>query len=75
MFGENVDNFLSLGYFSGYNASIDPYRVSLEDFLRKIAWTTFFNHSYDFSMRFDKVKRMLNVFGVILIFSSYLGNV
>jgi len=22
--GENVDNFLSLGYYSGYNAFLDP---------------------------------------------------
>ena len=34
--GGNVDNFLSLGYFSWYNASLDPYCVSLEDLPRKI---------------------------------------
>jgi len=72
MLGGNVDNFLSLGYFSGYNASIDPYCVCLEDLPRKIMWTTFFNHSYDFSMVFDKVKRILILFDVIFIIASYL---
>ena len=39
---------------------------------RKITWTTFFNHFYDFSMGIDKVKRILNLFGVILVIPSYL---
>jgi len=26
--GGNVHNFLSLGYFTGYNASLDPYCIS-----------------------------------------------
>jgi len=34
--------------------------------------TTFFNHSYDFSMGFDKVKRILIVFSLILVISSCL---
>jgi len=33
--GGNLDNFVSLGYFSGYNASFDPYRVYLVDVPRK----------------------------------------
>ena len=32
----NVYNFLSLGYFSGYNASIDTYCVGLGDLRKKI---------------------------------------
>ena len=62
---------MSLGYFGRYDPSINPYYVCLEDLSRKITWTTFFNHSYDFSMGFDKVKRIL-VFGVILVISYYL---
>jgi len=31
MFGGNVDKFMSLGYFSGYNASLDPYFMYLVD--------------------------------------------
>ena len=56
----------------GYDPSIDPYHVCLKDLPRKITWTTFFNPSYDFSMIFDKVKRMLNVFGTILVITAYL---
>jgi len=31
MLGGNVDDFISLGYFSGYNASLDPYYMYLVD--------------------------------------------
>ena len=48
--GGKLDNFVSLGYLRGYDSSIDPYSVSLEDLSRKITWTTFFNPFYDFSM-------------------------
>jgi len=34
--------------------------------------TMFVNPSYDFTMGFDKAKRILVVFGVILIITSYL---
>ena len=34
--------------------------------------TIFFNPSYDFSKTFDKVKRILIIFGVILIIAFYL---
>jgi len=70
--GENADNFLSLGYFSGYNASLDPYCISLEDLPRKIIWITCFNPFYDFFMGFDKVKRMPTLFRVVFIIASYL---
>jgi len=70
--GGNVDDYVSLGYFRGYDPSIGPYCVCLEDFPRKITWTTFFNHFYNFFMGFDKVKRILNPFGVILVGASYL---
>jgi len=36
MLGENVDNFLSLGYFCVYDASLDPYCMYLVDKPRKI---------------------------------------
>ena len=72
MFGGNADNYVSLGYLRGYVLSIDPYYVSVEDLPRKITWTTLFNPSYDFSMGFDKVKRILILFSVILVITSYL---
>jgi len=71
MFGWNANNCVSLGCFSGFNASLDPYYMYLEDLPRKITWTTFFNHPYNFSKAIDKVKRILNVFGMILVTNSY----
>jgi len=70
--GGNVDYYLSLGYLRGYDPSIDSYCVCLENLPRKITRTTFFNHRYDFSVGFDKVKRILILFGVILVVASYL---
>ena len=69
----NVDDYLSLGYLRGYDHSIDPYYIYLEDLPRKIMWSTFFNPSYDFSKAIYKVKRILVVFGVIFVVSSYLS--
>jgi len=47
----------SLGDIRGYNPSFDPYSTYLEDFLGKIIWSTFFDHTFDFSMAFDEFKR------------------
>jgi len=33
---DNVDNFLSLGCFSGYDVSLDSYCINLLDMPRKI---------------------------------------
>jgi len=70
--GGNVDDHASFGYFKAYDPSIDPYYVCLEDLARKIIWSTFFNPFYDFSIKFDKVKRTLVAFGVIFLITSYL---
>ena len=72
MLGGNVDNFLSLGYFSGFNASLDSYYMCLEDLPRKIMWSTFFNPSYDFAKAIAKFKRILILFCAILVITSYL---
>ena len=48
MSGGNIDMFLSIGYFSGYNASLDTYCLFLVDKPRKITWNTFFDFSFDF---------------------------
>jgi len=71
MLGGNVDDYASLGYFRGYDLSIDPYCLCLGDLPKKITWAIL-NPSYDFSKAIDKVKRMLNVFGTILVITSYL---
>jgi len=59
MLGGNVDDYVSLGYFRRYDPSIDPYCVCLRNLPKKVMWTIFFNHSYDFSKVIDKVKRIL----------------
>ena len=41
MLGANVDDYASLGYFRGYDLSVDPYCVCLGDLPKKITWTTF----------------------------------
>ena len=72
MLGENANIFVSLGCFSGFNASLDPYYIYLENLPRKVMWTTFFNHSYDFSVGIYKVKRIPILFVVVFIIASYL---
>jgi len=52
MLNGKVANFLFLGYFGGYSASLDPYCIYLLDKPRTIIWNTFF----DFSMAFALVK-------------------
>ena len=64
----------SLGDIRGYNPSFDPYCAYLEDLLRKIMWSTFFEHTVDFSMVFDEFKEATNfvysVFSSVLLFTS-----
>jgi len=72
MLGANVHDYVSLGYLRGYDPSIDHYCVTREDLPKNITWTTCFNPFYDFSIGFDKVKRVLVVFGAIFVISSYL---
>jgi len=56
MLGGNANNFVFLGCFSGFNASLDPYYMYLEDLPRKITWTTFFNPSFDFLWPLIKLR-------------------
>ena len=46
----NIDDFVSLSYFRGYDTSLDPYYLYLIDERSKIIWNTFFNFSFGFSM-------------------------
>jgi len=61
----------SLGDIRGYNSSLDPYCAYLEDAPRKITWSTFFDHTFDFSMAFDEFKRPLTLFVVSFAVFSY----
>jgi len=67
MLGGNVDEYVFLGYLRVYDPSIDPYYVFLGDLPRKVIFTIFFNSFYDFCMGFNEVKRILIIFGVILV--------
>ena len=71
MLGENVETFESLGYFSGYDATLNPYFIYLVDKPKKILWNTFFTFSFDFSMAFVLIKRALTFFALILCMLSY----
>jgi len=70
MLGGNVETFESLGNFSGYDATLDPYCINLVDKPRSIMWNTFFDFSFDFSMFFSLIKRALTFFVLILCMLS-----
>ena len=42
MLGGSVDDYVSAGYIRGFDPSIDPCYVCLEDFPKKVMWTIFF---------------------------------
>jgi len=67
----NDETFESLGNFSGYDATLDPYCIHLVENPRKIMWNTFFNFSFAFSMAFSLIKRALAFFALILSVLSY----
>ena len=71
MLSGNVDNFMNLGYFSWYNASLDPYCMYLVDAPRKIMCSTFFDFYFDFSMAFGLLKRILTFFVMFIFMLSY----
>jgi len=67
MLSGSVANFLFQGYFSGYDASLDPYCIYLVDKSKKIMWNTFIDFSFDFSMAFGLSKRALTLFATIIL--------
>ena len=68
MRGGNVENFGSLGYFSGYDATLGPYCIYLLDKPRKILRNTFFGFSFDFSMALT-LRELVLFFLLICMFS------
>ena len=46
----------SLDDIQGYNPSLDSYCAYLEDVPRKIIWSTFFDHAFDFSRRLMSLR-------------------
>ena len=72
LLGGNNETFESLGYFRGYDASLDPYCIDLVDLPRKIMWNTFFNFSCGFSMAFTS-RGLILFFVLICRFSHSLA--
>jgi len=62
----------SLSDIKGYSPNLDLYCAYLEDVLSKIVWSTFFDHTFDFSMAFGKFKRPLTFFCSSFVVFSYL---
>jgi len=71
MLGGNVETFESIGTFSGYSATLDPYCMNLVDKPRNILWYTFFVFSFDFSMAFSLMNRALTFFVLVLCVLSF----
>ena len=72
MLDGNVVNFLVLGYFSGYDASLNLYCIYLVDKPKKIIWNIFFDFSFDFSMAFALLKRVVTFLAMIIsVLSCY----
>ena len=61
----------SLGVFRGYHPSFGPYCAYLEDVPRKVMWSTFLDHTFDFSMAFDEFKRPITLFALSFLVFSY----
>jgi len=61
----------SLSDIRGYSPSVDPYCAHLEDVPRKIKWSTFFDHTFDFSTVFGKFKGPLTLFAPSFLVFSY----
>jgi len=60
----------SLGDIKGSHPSFDPHYTYVYDMPRKIMWSPFFDHTFDFSKAFDKFMRALASFASsFLVFS------
>ena len=69
--GGNVDNFLSLRHFSGYDDALGPYCIYLVDKAKQIMLNTFLDLSFDFSMAFTLLKIALTFLAMIILVLSY----
>ena len=71
MLSGRVDDVLSIGYLSGYDASLHLYCIYLVDKPTKIIWNIFLNFSFDFSVSFALLKRALTFLAMIISVFSY----
>ena len=67
-----VDCIESLGNFQGSIPILSLHYLYLEDLPRKITWSNFFHHSFDFSKVFDMFKRALTIMHIFMFKCSYL---
>ena len=64
----------SLNDIRDYYSSIDPCCAYLEDVLRKIIWSPFFDNGLDLSMAFGKFKRPPTFLASSFVVFSFLHN-
>jgi len=69
--GDVFDCMDSLGTFRGYNPSLDPYSLYLENMPLKIMFITVFTSFTDLSKTFDKFRRALVIISAFLFKCSY----
>jgi len=69
--GGDVDNCMSPGYFSGYDALFNPYCMYLVDKPKEIMWNVFIDFFKKFSMIFALSMRVLTFLVVIIFMLSY----
>jgi len=72
--GKVSDCISSLGTVEGYDPPFDPFYNYLVDMPRKIIWTTFFDHSFDFSKTYDTIMRALTVIDASFPVFLYIQN-
>ena len=71
MLGGNDNNFVSLGYFSKYNASFNLYYMYIVAEPSKIMWNTLLDFCLNFPMPFGFLKRALTFFSLIILMLSH----
>jgi len=69
--GDVYDCIESLGTFRGYDPSLDPYSLYVENMPLKIMFITAFTSFTDFLKAFDKFKRALMIISAFLFKCSY----
>jgi len=63
-----------LGDIIGCFSSFGPYCAYLEDVPRKIMWSPFFGHAFEFFLPFHELKRSLTLFASSFLVFSYSRN-
>jgi len=70
--GNEVDCVEALSSFRGDDSFFDPYCLYLGTLPAKIMYSIAFDHSYDFSKAFDKLKRALTIISSFMFKCYYI---